>query len=319
MKRYAAIVLVLLSVLSVSAVYAEAVTIAVSERSVVKGPFITLGEIAVLSGDNKARIAELAALRLGNAPQPGAWTTLTPAVLGMRLRGTGADFTDVTWQAVPASITISAAAQIIHGEALAEAAMAALKAEPIDGEAVIAPTAAPSDISVPPGKVEYEARLPKNRRNDAPLAVQVAVLVDGRQFVVVPVRLDARLYRQAMVATRSIAPGQVITAADVASARVEVGRLAGVITEPNKVVGTVSRRMIAAGTPLTAAMTEKPILVKRGSTVTIVARGKGIEATAVGVAMQDGALYQFIRVQNQTSKRIITAQVIDASAVLIKL
>ena len=60
-----------------------------------------------------------------------------------------------------------------------------------------------------------------------------------------------------------------------------------------------------AGTVLTPAVLESDQVVKRGQTVTIVAKAGGISVNMSGTALADGGLNQRIRVENTNSGRIV--------------
>ena len=61
----------------------------------------------------------------------------------------------------------------------------------------------------------------------------------------------------------------------------------------------------------------RPILVKRGENVRIVARIGEIDVYANGVALAQGAAGDLIRVQNTTTKRILTGRVQEDKSVLV--
>ena len=66
-------------------VFAANLTIAVRPESEVKGPWLTLGDIAAVSGDSAERVKLFRELPLGDAPKPGTTEYLTPATLEPKL------------------------------------------------------------------------------------------------------------------------------------------------------------------------------------------------------------------------------------------
>jgi flagella basal body P-ring formation protein FlgA len=97
----------------------------------------------------------------------------------------------------------------------------------------------------------------------------------------------------------------------------DTGRLtAGFLTDINKAVGLQAVNFLRPGTVLNSFSLRQPALIKRGSTVNILARAGGLEVSTVGIAMQDGILGQIIRVQNANSRRFLSAKVLDGSSVL---
>jgi flagella basal body P-ring formation protein FlgA len=79
-------------------------------------------------------------------------------------------------------------------------------------------------------------------------------------------------------------------------------------------VGLTSRRSLRAGEVLRQGQLAAPVLVKRGSAVSIVARKEQVVSMA-GEAMDPGALGQVIRVRNAASGTVIRARVVDAGVV----
>lgn len=299
--------------------FAGSLTIAVHDKASVKGPYITLGEIAAITGEETGRIEQLADLRLGYAPAPGSSTVLTRELLGTRLAATGVDFSDVVWQ-TSQSITIMTESQVVSGQRLADAATQAVygKLSGITGELTVTPASVPSDVLVPLGTVQVVAEIPAGVRFTGFTTAYITIFVDGQRYNSIPVRLTVKLYQQVVVAARAISGREVLTADSIRLERFDTGRLAaGYITDSNQALGLQSRRLITQGTVITGQLLEKPVLIARGSTVTVVARMGDIEVTVSGQALQDGVKDQLIRVQNTNSRRIITAKVVDDATVLV--
>lgn len=299
--------------------FAGPLTIATNDKAIVKGPYITLGEIANISGEEPERIEQLAGLRLGNAPSPGSTTVLTQELLGMRLAATGADFSGVVWQTAKA-VAITTGAQVVSGQYLTDMAHQAVakKLAGVNGELTITPAVIPADVSVPLGTVEVVIGIPGGVRFTGFTTAYAAIFVDGQRYSSVPVRMEVKLYQQVVVAARAISGREVLTSDSIRLERADTGHLAaGYITDGNQAIGLASRRLIMQGTVITSQLLDKPVLITRGSAVTIVARMGDIEVTVNGQALQDGAKDQLIRVQNVTSRRIIAARVVDNSTVLV--
>ena len=312
-------ILVMLVVLCLCAVPASAapVTVAVNAEVTVAGPIITLGELATITGEDKERIKVLAAIKLGNASSPGHSLVLTSDALGVRLAGAGADLSEINWL-VPPTTVVTTAAQTISGERLQAAASEALQAQLAaagDTELSVTPLGTTPDVMAPLGSVDITTEFPAGIRFNAPTAAVVAISADGRPFTTVSVRFNVKAYQQVVVAARNIAAREAITADSVRTERREIGKMAGYITDIGKVMGLAARRPITAGTPLTESAVDKPLMVKRGTAVTILVKAGGMIIAAGGQVMQDGREGELIRVQNVTSKRIVSARVVDTNTV----
>ncbi|MDD4599872.1 MAG: flagellar basal body P-ring formation chaperone FlgA [Negativicutes bacterium] len=174
----------------------------------------------------------------------------------------------------------------------------------------------PEVVSVPAGNLDLAVSLPYGIRYNAPTTAKITISVNGKIAAITILKFDVNLYQQVVVAARPINRGEVFNAENLRYERMDVGRLnSGYYTDIAKVDGYLSRRMLNPGMALNQFLVEKPLLVKRGSAVTIIARLGGIEVTALGEAMQDGREGQRIRVQNSTSGKWITAKVVAAGTV----
>lgn len=294
------------------------IAVTVNAEATVAGPFITLGELATIGGDDAERVKALGAVRLGSAPSPGHKAVLTGEMLGTRLAATGLDLGGVTWQ-VPPSVVVTTAAQNVGGDRLQAAALEAVRRQlgvaEGDDEVTISPLGMTADCAAPLGRLELKAEVPGGVRYNAPTTAVVTVAVDGRAFTNISVRFNVKAYQQVVVAARNIAAREEITFDALRSERREVGRISGYITDAAKVVGLTARRPIMAGAPLTEAAVDKPLVMKRGTAVAIVVKMGDMAVTAGGVAMQDGREGEVIRVQNVSSQRTVTARVVDANTV----
>ncbi|MBV6632172.1 MAG: flagellar basal body P-ring formation protein FlgA [Alphaproteobacteria bacterium] len=84
-------------------------------------------------------------------------------------------------------------------------------------------------------------------------------------------------------------------------------------------VGMTPRRSISANTPIRASDLREPVLIERGTPVTIRLNKGGIALTAKGRAMDDAAQGQGLRVMNVTSNRMVDAVAITANLVEVNL
>jgi flagella basal body P-ring formation protein FlgA len=301
--------------------WAAGITVAVNAEATVSGPHITLGELATVTGDDRDRVKALSALRLGTAPAPGHRIALTRDTLGVRLANAGGDYNEITWQ-VPPTITVITAAQTVGSERLLAAATEAVRSlgsSDADGEISIVPIGPVPDVMAPLGRLDIKAEVPGGVHLSAPTTVAVAISTDGQPFTTVTVRFRVKGYEQVVVAARNIAAREAITAENVRSERREIGKMTGYITDIEKVVGLAARRPIMAGMPLTEAVVDKPVVMKRGAAVTILVKAGEMIVAAGGQALQEGREGELIRVQNATTKRIVNARVVDANTVQVKI
>lgn len=303
----------------INLVFAESITIVVVPETRVEGAVITLGQIAEISGEDSGRVRSLEQLKLGNAPLPGGSLVLTKDLLNMRLANTGADLTGIAWK-IPDSVLVTASSQSISRQTLIDKAIATTRAQAGlnvgNGDIIITPNGNVADLLVPVGNIQLVATMPYGIRYNMPTSVIVTVNVNGQQFTKVPINMDVKQYREVIVSADQINLNGIFSAGNLRYERMDIGKLsAGYFTDINKVVGLASRRALKPGMVINDSMVIKPILIKRGAIVNIVARVGGLEVTAMGQAMQDGSEGQLIRVQNVNSFKFISARVLDGSTV----
>jgi flagella basal body P-ring formation protein FlgA len=134
--------------------------------------------------------------------------------------------------------------------------------------------------------------------------------------IYVPVVIESEI--QTLRLNRSIARGSILTDRDIS---VEVSQRAPsdkpLITNLTEVVGLAAKRALPSGTELTHVMLEQPLIIKRGQHTLITAGRTGLDVQMTGKALQDGAIGEFIRVQNLSSKRTIQGQVQQDGSVVI--
>jgi flagella basal body P-ring formation protein FlgA len=118
-----------------------------------------------------------------------------------------------------------------------------------------------------------------------------------------------------VVPARDIARGSVIAESDLtyATAAGEVG--AGIATSLADVAGLEARRTLRAGEMLRLQDFRHPVLVAKGSTVTMVFEAPGIILAATGRAMSEGGMGETVTIQNPASFRQISGVVIGPGQV----
>lgn len=89
----------------------------------------------------------------------------------------------------------------------------------------------------------------------------------------------------------------------------------GAIGSIDDVVGKSSRRALRAGQLVDRRWLNEPVLVKRNSKVTIVARNAGVEVHVAAQALQSGKRGEVVSVKNSTNGTVIRARVIGPDAV----
>jgi flagella basal body P-ring formation protein FlgA len=130
----------------------------------------------------------------------------------------------------------------------------------------------------------------------------------------VPVEVEA--LTDMVVAVRPLERGEIVGASDVSLQKRDLATAAGKISlSLDDVVGKRVRIGMRANAPVRSDYLEKPLLVKSGQTVTIIAENDVLRVTSMGRAKNSGAEGDLIRVQNLGSNKDIQARVVDAGTV----
>jgi flagella basal body P-ring formation protein FlgA len=133
--------------------------------------------------------------------------------------------------------------------------------------------------------------------------------------VCVPVNAEvAEAAAPAVVATRAVARGNVITAADVEVRMIEpTGKMSGqrtAIDSVDSILGKEARQAIRAGDVMFTDLVQSPVLVKRGELITVASQSGGIRVRTSARAIQDGASGDLVQVESMPGKQRFDARVV---------
>lgn len=135
-----------------------------------------------------------------------------------------------------------------------------------------------------------------------------------RLFVPVKVRRN----QDVLVLNRGIAAGETLGLADITIEKRDAARIAGAaLANPADAVGKTARRVLPAGTLLSATDLVSPRLVRRGDTVELVSRRSGLEVRMTGRALSDAGQDERVSVENASSRRIVQGTVDASGAVVV--
>jgi flagella basal body P-ring formation protein FlgA len=182
--------------------------------------------------------------------------------------------------------------------------------------------AAPRELVVPAGDVTTTVSLQSGSLAGGPVTVLVEAISQDRRGVRTTRSATAtfriNVQHEIVVTTRDLAPRTIITAADLRLERRPHDRLPiGVLRDLQEAVGKEATRMVASGEPVTSSAVVSPRVVRRGAVITLLVEGRGFRVVARGIAAEDGAVGDTIRVVNQTSHREMAGRVEDDRTVRI--
>ncbi len=119
-----------------------------------------------------------------------------------------------------------------------------------------------------------------------------------------------------VVPNRDIARGETIAESDLVTGTIPANTVfSGIITTVDAIKGMEARRMLRAGQVVRNDDLRHPVLVTKGSIVTMSFTAPGVVLTASGRALSEGGMGDTVTVQNPASFRQITGIVTGPGAV----
>jgi len=147
----------------------------------------------------------------------------------------------------------------------------------------------------------------------------VGVRCSGERPWTLYLQAKVSIHATYFLASRSIAPGELLSAADLIARDGDLTMLPqAVITDPAQAVGAVSLMRVSAGLPLRRDMLKSADSVTIGQSVKVVAQGTNFAISAEGSAMNNASPGQPVRVKTANGQ-IIQGIVKDGGTVVIQL
>lgn len=280
---------------------ASAAELRLLPRIVVDGDEITLGD---MFGD----IGEAGDIVVARAPAPGKRLGVTVARIHRLVRGQGLAWTPLRGLK---SITVNRTGRRIPAFAIESAILDA-----------IADEAGGKTLSITLANRNREFFVAKNAAGDLDVEYLTYEARTGR-FVVglvaaygTPDEAHAEYSGRAIetvelpVLNRSFKKGEIITDGDIEWLEWHAQRVPrDALTDIADLVGLAARRSLRSGYPVRERDVREPVVVAKGSNVRLVYRTSMMVLTAVGRALEDGAMGSVIRVLNSHSKVVVEARV----------
>jgi flagellar basal body P-ring formation protein FlgA len=267
-------------------------------------------------GANGAPIASKAAVATPAAPTQSA--TPTPATIG-RMSATRAVAPAVAQQNLrPASVAQPAPLPGQQDpEAIRSAALAFLQQQSAGLPGKVDITVAPA---FPRGLTSCTALapfMPTGARMWGRTTVGVRCAGERPWTIYLQARIS--LHATYYLAARAMAPGEVLTAADLVARDGDLtGLPQAIVTDPAQAVGSVTLMRVAGGMPLRRDMLKSASAISIGQTVRVVAAGDGFAISAEGSALNNASPGQQVRVKTANGQ-IISGIAKDGATVEIQL
>ena len=274
---------------------------------VVDGDRITLGDLSPTVP------RELLGLDVGPAPAPGKSATLSRAAVQEALRRSGADPELAT--ALPARAQIERAGNQLTKDALAVQVREAASAELPVG-ITIDTVLGLSNVTLPKGDHSIDVKLGKLRRSTV---ATVDIHAGGRRWARQQATLQLSGTAKTPVLRDDLPKGTTVKPEHIEMQDVALDHVPeGAMTRREDLVGQRLRTKTNAKTMVRKAAVELPPVIARGDVVHVVARGRGLKISRQGVAQQDGAIGQTIKVKGSEGE-LLLGKIESATLVVIGL
>ena len=278
---------------------AEAATL--KTLSVVNDDVIRVGDL--FDGTSEASTAAV----LGRAPQPGSDMTISARTLSRIATKYQIDWTP---QATD-QVIVRRDAHTVGATEFRDALKDAFETRGVEGSysvslngtnpAIVLPrnlpaTAEVTNLKYTPGRDDFTATLATPSAANPVKTINVSGVIE-RTIEVPVLKASAR-------------SGDIIGSTDIEWVDVSQRLLAkDAIVDADRLIGKTPTRVIEMGAPIRIKDVTNPQLISRGDEITIIVKEGGMQLTAKGKAMQNGAEGDMIRAVNVTSNRSLTAMV----------
>jgi flagella basal body P-ring formation protein FlgA len=293
----------ILIMLTAAAAFVAAVS---AHAATLRGDGLVEGERVTL-GDLFEGVGERAGVAVGQAPAPGRRAVYDAVTLHRIARQNGVDW-------APAGqadrVALTRASATIRAEQVQLALAEALEGRIRDGRIEVELDNRALELHLPAGvapvvsveALTYDQAL--GRFSGSVLAGR------GRDEIRAPVTGRAVAVVDVPVPSRRLKPGEAIGAGDVTWVEMRAGRgTEDVARTEAQLVGLAPKRGLPANQPVRLSDLRRPMMVEKGQLVVISLEGRGMQLTAKGRALGDGAQGEVVRVVNTMSNRTIEGTV----------
>jgi len=131
---------------------------------------------------------------------------------------------------------------------------------------------------------------------------------------------QVKLFTSVIVANQPLTKGHQIKSSDLMLQRTDITHLrSGYFSNKQEAINYIVRRRLNRGDIISSNHLKKPILIRRGDTVSIIAKSEGFQINMKGVALNNASKGELIRVKNSKSKKIIQGIAVNSQTVRVKL
>jgi flagella basal body P-ring formation protein FlgA len=279
---------------------------------------VKLGEMAVLTGA-KEEVEQLKQVEIARAPLPGAARRITPDWIKTRLACAGFDLKTISIKS-PLTVVLVSESQTVKAADIVETAKRYVMGQltQTDINYHLDPDTTTTDSVVSAGKVELVTEPLTCAITPGRQQLCVDVLVDGVVCSKKSVSLSLKASGPVLIATQAIKAKEALNSSNTKLEEREIttasARFLTTIPDDSR----VTNRPISAGSVISSDMiVTKPAVAKGDSVIVVVVSG-AVKVVVRGIASQDGATGDNIRVSVPGSREEVQATVTEPGLVEVK-
>jgi flagella basal body P-ring formation protein FlgA len=283
---------------------------------IVTEPVIRLGDVALIESaavSDDETIVELRKIPVGSSPRAGESLAVEGISIIEKLRDAGVRLDSLLYT-FPKQLKVTRAYREVSKDELERALQSFLVAQ--DRQIEVKHLLAERPVKIPVDAMSIEvvglqAMQPghygidyRSRAGSGEVRFQMKALAD--EWRVMP------------IAVKPLKRGEVVSAGDVRLSKVNSTATApDSIEQIGDIVGRLLLRDVGQGEMFSSKTVKIPPVVEAGSRVTMMYQRGRLEATARGVALEDGVSGQEIAVRNEASRKVVKARIREKDVVMV--
>lgn len=282
----------------------------------VRSDVVTLGQVASFSGGDE-KFPELATvlkeIKLMDAPAPSTKDTITGAKILELIYRAGVP-EDSFGYSIPRVVTVEREGRLLT----AAEVLRVLKTKSFgDATSDLQPKEVTwtADQVIALGETRIDIN-PLGKVSGGRMPIRVEVFVDERpaaRFLATALVDD---WREVPVMKHEVERGSLISGEEIQLVRLNLlQQPSDIVSSFDEVIGRRAKSKINAGETIRKSAVDIPPIIPKGRKVSIVYRSHGLEATATGVALEDGFENGHLKVRNENSKKVIAGRVSSGDVV----
>jgi len=276
---------------------------------------VTVGDLADLQDiSNKEFADRISGIAVGRPLSAGEELTIEASAIVQALNENGINLREIGY-VFPKNIAVSRAARLITLAEVKDAIQGTLSKS--GRSLTVTEVDYKEPVKVAPGLANIDAKM--TSRNKGKMTFGITVRVEGEALTSFNVAATVSDWADVPVASRPLKRGEVIQSSDLQMARVNLEVLGNdVEIREDLLLGKELKNAVSAGDTFKYFSVKVPPVVLASSKVSVVYESGALKAIATGVALEAGIAGQVIKVQNDASKKVIMARVVEPGLVKVE-